>query len=146
MKKDLVAAGFIVDNDKVLLIHHKKLKKWLPAGGHIEANETPEEALRREMMEELGIEIELPLSSNIPLDSTIRENISLPFDINVHSVGDHDHCCLFYLCKPKGSITINKNELNDAKWFSYQDLDSSEIGENIMQQAKKALELAKEEK
>ena len=30
---------------KFLLIKHKKLKKWLQPGGHIELNEDPEEAL-----------------------------------------------------------------------------------------------------
>ncbi len=58
MRKDFVASGFLVSKEKVLLVKHRKLGLWLPVGGHIESDETPEEALRREAMEEAGLEIE----------------------------------------------------------------------------------------
>ena len=48
MKKDFVATGFVVYKDKTLLVRHKKLNTWLPPGGHIHEEETPEEALKRE--------------------------------------------------------------------------------------------------
>ncbi len=41
---------------KVLLIRHKRLSAWLPAGGEIEAGESPLEAARRELREETGLE------------------------------------------------------------------------------------------
>src|SRR5256886_11095557 len=44
---------------KVLLIHHRKLDKWLPLGGHIELDEDPEQAALREAKEESGFDIEL---------------------------------------------------------------------------------------
>ena len=51
-KIDLVVTGYIFDeNGRQLLIHHNKLNMWLPPGGHIEANETPDEALVREIKE-----------------------------------------------------------------------------------------------
>ena len=56
---DFVVDIYIVYKDKVLLIHHKELKKWLPIGGHIELDEDPEEALFREVKEECGLEIEV---------------------------------------------------------------------------------------
>ena len=59
MKTDLVVAGYIFSKDKVLLIHHKKLDLWLPVGGHIEKNETPDEALLREIKEEIGIDVRI---------------------------------------------------------------------------------------
>ncbi|MHB8418648.1 MAG: NUDIX domain-containing protein [Myxococcales bacterium] len=40
---------------KVLLIHHKRLGAWLPAGGEIEPGETPLEAAQRELLEETGL-------------------------------------------------------------------------------------------
>lgn len=48
MKTDLVIGAFLIHNNKVLLIHHKKLNLWLPPGGHIEKNETPDDAVKRE--------------------------------------------------------------------------------------------------
>ena len=58
MKTDLVVAGYLIHDFKVLLIHHKKLGIWIPPGGHIDENETPDNALRRQLKEELNLEIE----------------------------------------------------------------------------------------
>jgi len=40
---------------KVLVIHHHRLKTWLPIGGEIEPGETPLEAAVRELGEESGL-------------------------------------------------------------------------------------------
>jgi len=42
---------------KILLIHHKKLGRWLQPGGHIEKFENPVVAAIREVREETGLEI-----------------------------------------------------------------------------------------
>jgi len=42
---------------KMLLLHHKKLGKWLQPGGHIEQHENPIETAIREVKEETGIDI-----------------------------------------------------------------------------------------
>ena len=56
---DFTVAIFVVYQEKVLMVHHKRLKKWLPLGGHIELDEDPEQAARREAYEECGFEVEL---------------------------------------------------------------------------------------
>lgn len=40
---------------EVLAIFHKRLGTWLPAGGELEAGETPLEAASRELREETGL-------------------------------------------------------------------------------------------
>lgn len=58
--------GIVNYNDKIVLIHRIKNKDdgtvrdyYVTPGGKIEENESHEEALRREIKEELGIEIEI---------------------------------------------------------------------------------------
>ena len=50
-KIDFTVAIFVVHDEKILLIHHRKLNKWLPLGGHIELDEDPEQAALREAKE-----------------------------------------------------------------------------------------------
>lgn len=54
------AAGVIVNNVKMLLIHRIRdgREYWVLPGGSIEEGETVEEALDREMAEELGIQVQ----------------------------------------------------------------------------------------
>ena len=58
-KIDFTVAIFVVQQSRVLVIHHKKLNKWLPLGGHIELDEDPEQAALRETKEESGIDVDL---------------------------------------------------------------------------------------
>ena len=39
---------------KIVMCRHEKRETWEIPGGHIEENETPEEAARREIYEETG--------------------------------------------------------------------------------------------
>ena len=59
-----VTAAVIERGGKVLIARRKKGDRfeglWEFPGGKIEAGESPEECLRRELLEELGVEIEAP--------------------------------------------------------------------------------------
>ena len=59
MNNRLAAGCVILDGDKILLIHNKE-KDWheLP-GGKLEEKETAEQAAKRELREELGLDVEL---------------------------------------------------------------------------------------
>ncbi|VVB81766.1 RNA pyrophosphohydrolase [uncultured archaeon] len=142
MKTDLVVAAYVFNKGKVLLIHHKKLNLWLPVGGHIDKDETPDEAIIREIKEETGLNAELIQKSNIPIAGNAKKSLALPFHANVHSVGDHDHCCLFYICKLlTGKIEIKKDELNNAEWFTKEDLQQERVPEDVRHTALRAFEL-----
>ena len=63
MKPLLVTAALIEKDGKILIAKRKKgwrfAGKWEFPGGKIEPLETPEECLRRELLEELGIETQI---------------------------------------------------------------------------------------
>lgn len=132
MKTDLVIGGYIFNNNKLLLILHRKSSTWLPVGGHIEENETPDEALKREVKEEVNLNIEILGESDIPVCGSTKKNLAIPFYVNVHNVGDHDHSCFFYICRAKNpkDLKINK-ELTDFGWFSRDGLNDKKIPDDV---------------
>ena len=53
----ITATGLVLapDGVRVLLVHHRRLDRWLLPGGHVEPeDETPGDAARREVVEESG--------------------------------------------------------------------------------------------
>lgn len=142
MKTDLVVAGYIIEDEKVLLIHHKKLGKWLPVGGHIEKDETPDEAIKREVMEEVSLEIEILCPSPLPSVGNVIENLALPFHVNVHPVIGHNHCCFYYLCRPLSGKEVKINEeSNGFHWFTRKELQDERVPEDVRLQSLYALKL-----
>jgi 8-oxo-dGTP diphosphatase len=61
-----VVAAIVIRAEQVLLCHRSPDRAWYPdmwdlPGGHVEAGESPAQALVRELGEELGIEATVPL-------------------------------------------------------------------------------------
>lgn len=138
----MVVSAYIVYNNKVLLIHHKKLDMWLPVGGHIEENEVPDDAILREIKEEVGIEAEILNISDLPIVGSVKRNLHIPFYVNVHNVGDHNHCCLYYLCKPLNPENLKiSEELKGFRWLSREELSGPDVSPEIKNSAKKALDI-----
>ncbi|MEX2080164.1 MAG: NUDIX domain-containing protein [Dehalococcoidia bacterium] len=53
------ATAYVVTAGRTLLVWHAKLGMWLPPGGHLEPNEDPVQAARREALEEAGLRVEV---------------------------------------------------------------------------------------
>ncbi|MFC1801407.1 NUDIX hydrolase [Nanoarchaeota archaeon] len=140
MKTDLVVSGYLIQDGKLLLIHHKKLDKWLPPGGHIDENETPDDSLVREFKEEVGLDIELVGEK---IDVPLNRVLAVPFYVEVHNVGDHDHCCFFYLCalKENQDVNIKLDEVKDYKWFSKEELNDEKIPADVRVLSSKVFEI-----
>lgn len=83
IKRDIVGAVIISSDAKVLLGHNRKGgvfdSQWVVPGGGIEDGETKEEALRREMLEEIGLDVSsaaITFPASIPgakAEKTLRE-------------------------------------------------------------------------
>ncbi len=61
-----VVAGLLRAGDRVLLCHHRPDRRWYPdvwdlPGGHLGDGEDPRHALVRELREELGVRVDLPV-------------------------------------------------------------------------------------
>lgn len=72
----LVSYCLLVDPTarSALLVDHRDAERWLPTGGHVEVDEHPAVAARREMMEELSIDPPFhPRTGSAPLFLTVTE-------------------------------------------------------------------------
>lgn len=130
--KQLGAYGLIIDNGKILLI--KKSggpydgKLDLP-GGTIEFCEKPEEALKRELLEEVGIETleyELFDADSVAFEWQFKEDIL----VKVHHTG------IFYkVLNYKNEIkkVVEIDEVNDdslgAEFYDISSLSKSDLSE-----------------
>ena len=147
MKIDLVVAGYIYDKNKVLLIHHRKLDMWLPVGGHIQKNETPDDALLREIKEEVGLDVVLAdgLRPFTKETSGYKELIP-PMFLNRNRISDtHEHVTLTYFARAETDrlAILDHEKSAEIKWFTRSDLEKNEYGikEAIRQYALRALDV-----
>jgi len=100
-KIDFTVAIFVVHSGKILLIHHRKLDKWLPLGGHIELDEEPEQAALREAKEESGLDVEL-LGERPPTTSPGTRALIAPRFLDIHRINEtHEHIGMIYWARPK---------------------------------------------
>src|SRR6266700_7531877 len=95
---DYTVEVFAVNNGKVLLRHHEKYNTWLGVGGHVDPGETPVDTAHREVMEEVGLKIELLSSQPLATDLDAKYSpVEMPIAINRHNIaGQHDHLTFVY--------------------------------------------------
>lgn len=145
-KIDFTAEAFIVHNNKVLLRKHDKYKVWLSVGGHIELDEEPNEAVIREVKEEVGLDVELFCKENYHLiEKDQYKSLIPPEFLNIHKINDaHKHIAMVYFAKSNTEeLVLSEDEKSDGcKWFTKEELEDPEyqISEQIKMYAKAALE------
>ena len=137
MKLDLTVSACIVHEDKVLLLLHTKLKKWLFPGGHVDPNESLDDATVREVKEETGLDF--VFSQKSPIASMEKRSCALPFHANVHNVGDHDHYCAYYLGTVKNPNFIRNHESQDIQWFTLNEVEQLNAPDDIKAMARLVL-------
>lgn len=129
----ITASVFILDEsrNKLLMLHHKILDRWLQPGGHVdEEDKDLLAAAYRECKEETGI-----ASSFLTLMQSNSE-VPIPFDIDSHSIpanikrneAKHYHHDIRYLFAYNGSdeISIDANESQGFQWISLAELSMHE--------------------
>lgn len=122
---DFTVAIYVVYRGHVLMIHHKGLDRWLPLGGHVEPNETPEAAAIREAKEESGLDVELIGVERKPkFDCPGTEFLLPPAYMDIHDVtGNHRHIGMVYFATSKTAVVkLADAEHHDIRWLSPADL------------------------
>lgn len=129
--KHFTTTVYIIHQEKVLLLLHPKFEKWLPPGGHIEENETPPEAAKREVLEETGFDIKLVSDEHLWMNHPNTCSIERPFHCalqNIPSFRDeeeHQHIDLAFLAHPRGVAKEKKEVIEEhLKWFSLEEIET----------------------
>src|SRR3989338_3530526 len=82
---DFTVEVFVVKDGKVLLRKHDKYNKWLSIGGHVELNEDTDEAVVREVKEEVGLNINLVSNGKLfDLEKDQYKHLIIPFFISFY--------------------------------------------------------------
>jgi 8-oxo-dGTP pyrophosphatase MutT (NUDIX family) len=167
----MTASGFLVDNERVLLIKHKKLGFWLAPGGHIDDDELPHQAAEREFWEETGLKVTAVSVGKVMSAKGGKTSYHpLPFAINLHWIsqenyqnrlassnptarhaskiwpkGCEQHLVYVYLVKAVDHLDFKQNteETDGIAWFTLAELEDIETIPEIKEEARHALALAR---
>ncbi len=122
----ITATGLVLaaDEERVLLVHHRRLNRWLLPGGHIEEQDgTPGDAARREVVEETGAALH-------PADPPLA-------GIDVHGIpakgGEpyhlhHDLIFLFHATSDRLQVSA---ESHDVAWCHPRDFERYAVPGNV---------------
>ncbi len=115
------ASAFVLDArlERILFIHHAKLKRWLQPGGHVDPEDGDVvEAVRRELREETGLQDLVRLGEGL-------------LDVDVHAIPArvargtrsaepaHEHFDLRFVFRAaEGKLQAGSDAL-DARWVSF---------------------------
>lgn len=136
-------AVFLVhpNEPKVALVYHLKLDGWFAPGGHVELDEDPDAALRREVLEEVGFApadycvhqtaaqhaTRAVVGALGRVDSHGTRPMFVPWALEVHNfvpVERHYHIALVYLARAfKAELRLEEGAHREVRWFSAADLD-----------------------
>ena len=115
MKQINVACAVIIDNDKIFACQrgYGEWKDWWEfPGGKIEPGESPEDALQREIREELSIDISID-----------RHLTTVDYDYPDFHLTMHSYLCHLkdniqpHLLEPEAARWLGKSELEEVKWL-----------------------------
>lgn len=118
----LGVGALIIREDRILLVErgHEPLKGyWSLPGGGVETGESLEEAMRREVREETGLEVEvlclLEIFERIMHDGDSRT--------------EYHYVLVDYLCHPAGGTLGAADDASRVEWFTEEEIQYLKITE-----------------
>lgn len=101
------ARALVIDDNRVLLVRHTYINGWYSIGGGVEKGESPLQAAKRELQEEVGI-------------VATQEPVLLGVYHNTREKRD-DYIAV-YICKGFNKAATSSAEIAEEKWFALNQL------------------------
>ncbi len=119
----LVSYFLLVDRaaGRVLLCDHRLAALWLPTGGHVEPGEHPADTVRREVVEELGIEARFDAATGPrPFFLTVTETLA-PIPAR------HTDISLWFALEGNQDQVLHPDprEFKAVRWWSTEELNTA---------------------
>ncbi len=150
MIRHFTATAFVIDSKhRVLLLWHKRLQRWMPPGGHVDPDETPEDAAKRECKEETNMDVEIlgdaspdlfignPSEGRMlkkPIAMLLEEIPAYP----ARNEPAHQHMDFLYIAQPideSQTLTVLEAEAREMRWFTAEEIaaldEKTEIFSNV---------------
>lgn len=136
MIRHLTATGAVFDpnHQVVLLMHHVKSGFWQFPGGHLYDDESPEEAARREVLEETGVRADLVFSAVDQMSFPRAAYYATPFMIRGYPSAEkknpgHEHMDMLYLFTADATrpVVPQPGEAHDARWVTFRELETMHV-------------------
>jgi 8-oxo-dGTP pyrophosphatase MutT (NUDIX family) len=133
----VTASAWIVDPERTqtVLLHHRKLDRWLQLGGHVDGDPDVRRSALREAREESGLR-------------TLRLIAETLYDVDVHRIPargsepEHDHYDLRFALEADPREPLVRNaESHDVRWIALTDLERYAIDDSVRRLAAKTAAL-----
>ena len=148
--RHFTATAFVTDDqNRVLLMWHKRMQRWMPPGGHVQADELPEETAKRECKEETGLDVEIlgePTQDFFTANPHEGRMLKKPFAMLLETIpaseerGEpaHEHMDFLFHAKmidPTQNVIVAPEEGHELRWFTREEIalldESKEIFSNV---------------
>lgn len=109
-------SSWVMNYDGKVLLQQRSLDKdknpgkWAKTGGHVDSGETEEEAIKREVEEEIGLRVKEEEIKNIEVFKNSNEHY-------------FTYGYMFFTNKKEDEFIIQKEELNAVKYYSIEELE-----------------------
>jgi 8-oxo-dGTP pyrophosphatase MutT (NUDIX family) len=129
----VTASAWIVDpaRARAVLLHHRKLDRWLQLGGHVDGDPDVRRAALREAREESGLRTLRLVTENI-------------YDVDVHAIparaaeAAHEHFDVRFALEADPREPLRGNEESrDIRWIALADLADYAVDDSVRRLAAK---------